>query len=263
MSKDYYSILGVDKSASAADMKKAYRKLAVKYHPDKNPGDKEAEEKFKELSEAYETLSNPEKKEVYDNPGFSSMGGFSNMDDLFAQHFGGGYGATQSKTRPTRGQDIRHSLSISLYDLLSCEKQQVTFSFRNMCSGCNGTGAEEMMKCEVCEGRGMVQNAQTRGNSRIMSMSPCPTCRGLGQQTKSHCKKCIGGTMEDKVDVLVSIPKGASHGAILRVPGKGVNGTYGGPRGNLFVQLNLTLPDFDSLSDKQKKCLRDIKSNVL
>ena len=259
---NYYKILGVEKSASPDDIKKSYRKLAVKYHPDKNEGDKVCEDKFKEISEAYEVLSDPAKKSEYDNPTVNSHASFggrnfgkTSMEEMFAQHF---TRRRPPENRPIVGGDIQQTIKVSIYDILSESKKEVHVDFVDVCSKCNATGAESLDHCSDCNGMGMVQSSHMNGNSRMIAMQPCMTCQGAGKIRKGTCKHCSGGRIQSKVDVVFTVPKNANHGTTLRLQGKGMNGIHGGPKGNLYVQLHLELPKLDSLSDKQKKVLKDI-----
>jgi molecular chaperone DnaJ len=265
---NYYKLLGVSKDANADEIKKAFRKLAVKYHPDKNQDNKEAEEKFKEINGAYETLSDPAKKAEYDNPSYTNMngnrysgngGGGPSMDDIFAQHFAQ-RARRQNTDFPRKGGDIKHTVDVSLYEVISGAKKKVKVEFKDVCTYCNGTGAEKIERCSDCDGRGMVQVSINNGNSRMVSIQPCMSCQGQGRKRVGTCNSCAGnGFINEKIDVSVTIPKNSNHGSILRLADKGMSGIYGGPKGDMYVQLNLNLPSLDSLNDKQKKCLKGIK----
>ena len=258
MSKDYYSILGVDKSASADNIKKAYRKLAKKHHPDKNAGDEKAEAKFKEINEAYETLSDLDKKSSYDNP---SMGGFGNMDDFVSQHFGFGR-RNNNQVRPRKGGDLSDLLHVSINDIIKGTKKTLKFEFKDLCCDCNGTGASSMETCNDCNGNGMVQTIRQHGNTRMASMHPCPTCMGQGRIKKGNCSKCSNGTIYAEVKLSVKLPKGVEHGTVLRMTGKGMNGIYGGPKGDFYVKLHVDLPNYDKLTETEQKILETISGKL-
>lgn len=268
--KDFYETLGVGKDASAEEIKKAYRKLAQKYHPDSNPGDKEAEEKFKEVSEAYATLSKPEQRKEYDQVrrvaaqggfgGFGAgqpggfggfggaqqvrvedledlLGGFGGLGDLFG--FGGG-GAGGSRTRgPTRGADLQTELSVSFTDAAQGVTTAVRVDGAARCSHCGGSGAEpgtSVTTCPTCGGRGTV--AQNQG---FFSFSqPCPQCRGTGKLIETVCSVCRGsGTENRSRTVKLRVPAGVKDGSTLRLRGKGAPGANGGPAGDLLVRVRV------------------------
>ena len=260
MSEDYYSILGVNKSSSQDDIKKAYRKLAKKHHPDKNAGDSASEDKFKKINEAYETLSNEDKKRSYDNPhsrGFGSMGNFGD----FASHFGFGSG-NRRHDAPRKGNDLQDILRVSIYDVVKGTNKKVKASFKDICTACNGTGAEKMNHCEDCNGNGMIQRVVQRGNSRMASMQPCHKCQGVGKIKIGKCSKCINGQVDAKVSVSLAIPKGVEHGSVLRIVGKGMSGIYGGPKGDFYVKLHLDLPDYSKLTKKEQEVLETISGKL-
>jgi molecular chaperone DnaJ len=261
--RDYYEILGVERSASDEEIKKAYRKLAVKYHPDKNPGDKAAEEKFKELGEAYEALSDPQKRAAYDQYGHSAFdprtragrggggfgGGFHDPFDIFREVFGGGGGASifdeffgggrADPNQPQRGSDLRYEMEITLEDAAhGCEKE-VTISKAERCDACHGTGGEEGSKiksCPTCGGRGQVLTS--RGIFSIAQT--CPACEGAGRIIEKPCRACRGSGRRDRhAKIHLRIPPGVDTGARLRSTGNGDAGVRGGPPGDLYVVLHL------------------------
>ncbi|MFH1644643.1 MAG: molecular chaperone DnaJ [bacterium] len=257
--RDYYEILGVNKNASNDEIKKAYRKLAIKYHPDKNPGNKDAEEKFKEATEAYEVLSNAQKKQKYDQFGHSGMQGgfdyhsysnmgdiFSNFEDIFADLFGGaGFTKRSKKAGPTpqRGHDLSQILTISLKEAyLGCKKEIRIYRYEK-CPTCNATGAEPGTKpttCSNCGGTGSVQHRQ----SFFAFSRPCPKCGGRGFEIKNPCKICKGQTRIQKHEKLnITIPAGIYNEAELRVPGKGDAGIFGGSNGDLYLIIHVTQDD--------------------
>ncbi|MBQ9336370.1 MAG: molecular chaperone DnaJ [Lentisphaeria bacterium] len=278
MSKDYYQILGVSKTATDAELKKAYRKLAVKYHPDKNPGDKAAEEKFKEVSEAYDVLSDPKKRAQYDQfgsdyfrpgagaGGFGGAGGqgggfrdpydiFSQMfgggaggagGDIFGQMFGGGTGSRRGRRsgRGQRGSDLEYHLDISFSDAVFGAEKRIRLSKYDICTDCSGSGAapgSSRSTCRHCGGSGQV--AAGGGLFGMGGVQPCPSCGGTGSVNTKPCPKCSGtGRHQVTKEVHVQIPAGVDTGSKLRVVREGEAGTQGGEPGNLYVIINV-LPD--------------------
>lgn len=263
--RDYYEVLGVAKTASADEIKKAYRKVAMKYHPDRNPGDKEAEEKFKEAAEAYEVLSNPDKRSRYDQFGHAAFeggaGGFGggasmNMDDIFSMfgdifggHFGGGGdpfssffgGGSRGGHRTPVGTNLRVTVKLTLQEIAKgCEKK-IKVRHDVLCEACNGTGAKNpssVQTCPDCHGTGHVTRVQRTILGNMQTSSPCPRCGGTGQIIKERCPKCNGSGVERKEDVItIKIPAGVGRGMQLTVEGKG-NAVRNGVPGNLFVLID-------------------------
>jgi molecular chaperone DnaJ len=260
--RDYYEVLGVNRQADADDIKKAYRKLAVKYHPDKNPGDKAAEEKFKELGEAYEALSDAQKRAAYDQYGHAAFdararagrggggGGFHDPFDIFRDVFGGGGGGSifeeffggggrSDPSQPQRGNDLRYDLEITFEEAaLGCEKE-ITVTKPDRCDGCNGTGSEPGSKtrtCGTCHGRGQV--ITSRGIFSIAQT--CPHCQGAGRVIEKPCRSCTGTGRKDRTTkITLRIPAGVDGGSRLRSSGNGESGLRGGPAGDLYVVLHL------------------------
>ena len=257
--RDYYEVLGVNRDAEAEEIKKAYRRLAVKYHPDKNPGDKTAEEKFKELGEAYEVLDDPQKRAAYDQFGHAAFdpraragraggfgGGFHDPFEVFREVFGGSgsifesvFGAGQDPSQPQRGDDLRYDLEISLEEAaLGCEKE-ISVSKPDRCDACNGSGMEHgsrMRTCSTCGGRGQVITA--RGIFSIAQT--CPHCKGAGRILEKPCKSCRGeGRYERSSKIRLRIPPGVDAGSRLRSSGNGEAGFRGGPPGDLYVVLHI------------------------
>lgn len=260
--RDYYEILGVAKDATPEEIKKAYRQLARKYHPDLNNGDKEAEEKFKEVQEAYEVLSDPSKRANYDHFGhagsdgnFSNMGGFGDVGDIFGDIFDsffgsgfgdvgfGGFGNQRSRNKSTRGADIRLELEISFEEAAFGTKKEVTFSRMETCPDCGGTGAEPGSSthvCEECHGEGRVRYINRTLFGEMQSIRTCPRCGGEGVIVDRPCKRCHGeGRVKMNKTLTLHIPAGVDDGMELKVKGEGEKGTKGGSAGDLFVRLKV------------------------
>ena len=268
--KDYYEVLGVIKSASAEEIKKAYRKLALKYHPDKNKGDKTAENKFKEASEAYHVLSDKERRSNYDQFGHAAFegsggrGGFSNFDftsafsDIFGsdifEDFFDGFGSTRGRGRRRssnfRGADLRYDLSISLEDAYNGKKQEINFSSNDKCMTCDGSGAEPGSKpvsCSSCGGHGQVRSSQ----GFFTIQQTCPECAGSGEQISNPCKDCRGmGKKQSRKKIFASIPKGVDDGTRIRLSGKGEAGIRGGGNGDLYIFVSIKNHNIFKRSDE-------------
>lgn len=244
--KDYYEILGVSKDATADEIKKAYRKLAMKYHPDKNPGDKNAEERFKEISNAYEVLSDPEKRRAYDQGGIKGvydMGfqGFTNTDDIF-RHFSDIFGDLsfgRMEAGPERGADLRYNLNVSFMEAAFGGERQIKVQRSEICSTCHGTGARpgtNPVTCPECMGRGFV----SRGGGLFNISTTCRRCGGAGKVVTTPCSSCSGsGTVIAQRTISIRIPPGSDTGTVLRLTGQGEAGTLGGPPGDLYVILQV------------------------
>lgn len=254
--RDYYEVLGVSKSASADDIKKAYKKLAKKYHPDMNPGDKAAEEKFKEANEAYAVLSDPDKRAKYDqfghdafdpssfagSGGFGGFGGFADFDlgDLFGSFFGGG---SRSRSGPARGEDLSYRLTVDFEEAAFGCKKTLEFTHTEQCGHCHGVGAENPSDAEVCPqcgGRGTVTVMRNIGFGSMQSTQVCPRCGGKGCIIKNPCTVCRGkGTVRRQKKLEVNIPAGIDDGQQIQLKGQGNAGEGGGPAGNLYVNVNI------------------------
>lgn len=252
--RDYYEVLGVSKGASDAELKKAYRKLAKKYHPDTNPGDKEAEKKFKEASEAYAVLSDADKRRQYDQFGhaaFENGGGgaggfdFSGMDmgdifgDIFGDLFGGG-SRRRDPNAPTRGANIRAQVRITLEEACFGVDKELDLNLKDECATCHGTGAKPGTTpetCTVCGGKGQVVHTQKSLFGMVQNVVTCSNCHGTGKVIKERCSDCGGsGYQSSRKKIQVSIPAGIDHGQSVRIRGKGEPGTNGGARGDLLVE---------------------------
>ena len=258
--RDYYEVLGVEKNASDSEIKKAYRKLAMKYHPDQNPGDKSAEEKFKEVNEAYEVLSNSEKKALYDQYGFAGVdpnfnpnagfggfgggfGGFGDLGDIFGDFFGGGASSSGRRTGPSKGQNVVAEIEISFEDAAFGCDQQITYSRVEPCATCHGTGCRdgaEPETCSYCNGRGTVRTQQNFMGMTMQSSQPCPKCGGAGKIIKDPCNTCKGkGKVRRNKTIKVKVPAGIDDGQSFRVRDEGNTGSNGGPNGDLLVTVNV------------------------
>ena len=255
--RDYYEVLGVEKSASAEEIKKAYRKSAMKYHPDRNPGDKQAEEKFKELGEAYEVLSDADKRARYDQfgfagvdpnygggggyggAGFGGFGGFGDFGDIFGEFFGGGSRRSRSQNAPRRGDDIGIRLEITFEEAAFGVEKELTYHRIENCTACNGTGSTDgqVETCSQCHGSGQVRTVQNFMGMQMQSQTTCPTCSGRGKIIKNPCSTCRGKTKVRKSrTVKTKVPAGIDHGQSFRIRGEGCVGSNGGPNGDVLVE---------------------------
>ena len=257
--RDFYEVLGVEKGASAEDIKRAYRKLAGKYHPDRNPGDKTAEEKFKEIGEAYEVLSDDDKRARYDqfghagvdpnfNPnagagfggfGGGGFGGFGDLGDIFGDFFGGG-SSRATQNAPRRGENVATRLELTFEEAaFGCEKEVSALRIEN-CGSCNGTGSADgsVETCSHCRGTGQVRTTQNFMGMQMQSTAPCPRCSGRGKVIKTPCNTCKGkGKVRRTQKIRVKVPAGVDEGQSVRVRGEGCVGSNGGPNGDLLVEV--------------------------
>ena len=265
--RDFYDVLGVSKNANPEELKSAYRKLAVKYHPDKNPGDKTAEDKFKEASEAYGILSDQEKKQNYDNFGHAAFeggggrqgggfgGGFGGADfsDIFEDFFGdfGGGGRTRGRRNSSnRGSDLRYDLSITLKEVYEGKKQDIKFSTTEKCNTCKGNGSKpghSPDRCTSCGGNGKIRTNQ----GFFTVQQTCPQCQGTGEEITNPCSDCNGqGNKQTSKKISVTIPKGVDDGTRIRLAGKGEAGSKGGANGDLYLFINVHSHDLFKRSDE-------------
>ena len=257
--RDYYEVLGVDKNADDATIKKAYRQLAKKYHPDMNPGDKEAEVKFKEASEAYAVLGDPDKRRQYDQFGHAAFeggagggaGGFGGFDfngadmgdifgDIFGDLFGGGRGR-RANNGPMQGANLRTQVRVTFEEaVFGCDKE-IELTLKDECSSCHGTGAKpgtSPVTCPKCGGKGQVVYTQQSMFGMVQNVRPCPDCNGTGKIIKEKCPDCYGtGYIASKKKISVTVPAGIDNGQSIRIRGKGEPGVNGGPRGDLLVEV--------------------------
>lgn len=258
--RDYYDVLGVEKSVDEAELKKAYRKKAMKYHPDRNSGDKEAEEKFKEINEAYEVLSDQEKRNMYDQFGHAGVnqqgggfgggfggGGFGGggFEDIINEMFGGGFGGggRSSRNRPQKGKNAQVNLTISFEEAAFGVKKDIEFYRTEECSTCNGTGAEPGTKkhtCDKCGGSGEIRYKQRSLFGESVSVATCDKCNGSGEIYETPCHTCKGhGKVKKSKKIEVNIPAGIYHGAKMNLRGEGNLGSKGGPRGDVYVVVSV------------------------
>jgi len=263
--RDYYDVLGINKSATADQIKSAYRKLAVKYHPDKNPDNKNAEDKFKEASEAYHVLSNHERKQNYDSFGHAAFenagggrGGFSDFDfsnhfsDIFEDFFGESFGGGRRRGRKSnyRGSDLRYDLSITLEEAYKGKKQDIKFSTSEKCNTCSGSGSKpghDAGSCSMCGGRGQVRSSQ----GFFTVQQTCPQCSGAGEEITHPCISCGGqGKKQASKRLSVTIPKGVDDGTRIRLSGKGEAGSRGAGSGDLYLFINVYSHELFKRSDE-------------
>lgn len=260
--RDYYEVLGLQKGATKDDIKKAYRKMAIQFHPDKNPGNKEAEEKFKEATEAYEILSDDQKRSAYDQFGFAGvegMGGgqqgyssafrdfediFGDFSGIFDSFFGGGRRASQSSGGVHQGANLRYDIEIPFEDAVFGTKVEIQYSHNETCTACHGTGAQGgsgKKVCPTCAGSGQVRRSQ----GFFSIASPCPTCGGEGFIIEHPCRECGGtGTQKKRQKIMVTIPAGIEDGKRVVIPHQGDAGPNGGPSGDLYVFIRVKPHDF-------------------
>jgi len=280
--KDYYVLLGLPKGASADEIKKAYRKLAIKYHPDKNPGDKAAEEHFKEVSEAYEVLSDTNKRQQYDQFGHAAFGagrggggfgggGFGGIDleealrtfmgasgggggSIFENFFGGGGGQTRNPNAPQQGADLRFDLDIDFEEAVLGSHREIRINVNETCTACKGSAAEPgsgKRTCKDCGGAGQV----VTGEGFVQFRQTCPTCRGAGEVISKPCSACHGqGLIRNKRTIDIKIPAGVETGSRLRVAGRGEGGRRGGPAGDLYIVLHVREHEFFKRNDLDIIC---------
>ena len=276
--RDYYEVLGVGKDAGADDIKRAYRKAAMKYHPDRNPGDKEAEAKFKEVGEAYEVLSDPDKKARYDQfgfagvdpnfaagqgggggfDGFGGFGGFGDLGNIFGEFFGGGGSSRRAgQNAPRRGENVMSRLELTFEEsAFGCEKEVNYYRIEN-CSACSGTGSADgaVETCSQCRGTGQVRSTQSFMGMQMQSTTTCPRCGGRGQIIKTPCATCKGkGKVRRSHRISVKVPAGVDAGQSVRVRGEGCVGSGGGPNGDLLVEISIRRHPIFRREDRDVLC---------
>ncbi len=276
--RDYYEVLGLQKGAGGEEIKKAYRKLAMKYHPDRNPGDKEAEEKFKEVGEAYEVLADDDKRARYDQFGFAGVdpnygagqggygsgfggfggfGDFGDLGDIFGDIFGGGRSRGNARNAPSRGEDVMSRLELTFEEAaFGCEKEVSGQRIEN-CSECHGSGASDgaTETCSYCRGSGQVRTQQNFMGMTMQSTTVCPQCSGRGKMIKNPCTVCKGkGKVRRTQRIKVRIPAGVDAGQSVRVRGEGCVGSNGGPSGDVLVQMRIRRHPIFSRQDTTVLC---------
>ena len=256
--KNYYDILGVDKKASADEIKSAYCKLAMKYHPDRNQGNAEAAEKFKEINEAHETLSDQQKRAAYDyeleHPGmggfgggfggFGGAGGFEDISDIFSSFFGGGFGGGGARTAQSAvGEDIQREMTLSFMDAAKGCKKTLTYTRNQPCESCRGTGAKDgtaYSTCSKCQGKGVVQQVQNTMFGRTIRQTVCPDCGGSGKKITEKCPDCKGkGSQRKETSVTIDIPAGVDNGSYMKKRGMGQAAPNGGTPGDLIIVFHV------------------------
>ncbi len=258
--RDYYEVLGVEKGAAAQDIKRAYRQMALKYHPDKNPGNKEAEEKFKEAAEAYEVLSNDDKRQRYDQFGHAGMGGpgnggpHMNMEDIFSQFgdifgghnpfesfFGGGGARTSGRRYVNKGSNLRIKVKLNLEEVANGVEKKIKVSKHVACETCKGSGAKDASsfnQCGTCRGSGVVRRVTNTILGQMQTTATCPSCHGEGQTIASKCRSCQGTGVKTGEEVIsINIPPGVAEGMQMTVSGKGNTAPRGGIAGDLLVVI--------------------------
>jgi len=266
--KDYYQVLGVSKNASDDELKKAYRRLAMKYHPDRNTEDKDAEERFKEVGEAYTVLSDPQKRAAYDQFGHEGVdpsmgggggftgGGFGDFADIFESVFGGGARRNSGSdgNRAFRGADLRYDLNLPLEEAVAGVETKIRIPTHTVCKTCKGSGSKPgtvPVSCTRCHGTGQIQMSQGFFSVR----QTCPNCRGLGKRIEDPCPTCYGqGRVQESKTLLVNVPAGVDNGDRIRLSGEGEAGMNGGPSGDLYVQITVKPHDIFVREDNHLSC---------
>ena len=251
--RDYYEVLGVSRTANDDELKKAYRKLAKQYHPDLNPGNKEAEAKFKEANEAYAVLSDAEKRKVFDQFGHAGLDGQGfgtggagfdiDLEDLFGSFFGGFGGGSRKRGGPQRGANLKYRMNLDFMEAAFGVERQITVNKEDHCDTCHGTGSRDGSapdKCSNCQGTGQVSQRQQTMFGTVMTSRPCPTCGGKGTIVKDPCPACNGrGRRQKSKSLHVKIPAGVNDGEMLTMRGEGEPGTLGGPYGDLYIEVHI------------------------
>lgn len=251
--RDYYEVLGVNKNASDDEIKKAYRTMAKKYHPDINPDNKESEANFKEANEAYEVLGDKQKRVQYDQfghadprAGFGNGGGFNGgfgFEDIFESFFGGGFGSARRQQGPVRGDDLRYNLQLSFEEAAFGVKKEITVTRNESCEECDGSGARKGTQpktCPTCHGAGQVRAVQNTIFGRVETMQTCQSCRGAGKTIENPCPQCNGrGLARKSRKIMVNIPAGINNEQAITIRGEGEVGSKGGPSGDLYVYITV------------------------
>ncbi|KGM97914.1 molecular chaperone DnaJ [Clostridium novyi A str. 4552] len=256
-SKDYYEVLGLSKGASDDEIKKAYRKLAMKYHPDRNQGNKEAEEKFKDINEAYQVLSDPQKKANYDQfgsadfngggfggGGFDFSSGMGGFEDIFDSFFGGGFSSSRRRNGPERGADLEYTVNLTFEEAVFGVEKEISITKNEKCDTCAGSGAKpgtNAKTCDKCGGTGQVRVQRNTPLGSFVSTSTCDKCSGTGKVIDEPCTTCHGkGTVRKNKKIKVKIPAGVDTGNVLPLRGQGEPGKNGGPSGDLYINIRVS-----------------------
>lgn len=252
--RDYYDVLGVARTATDEELKKAYRKLAKQYHPDLNPGNKDAEARFKEANEAYAVLSDQEKRRVYDQYGHAGVdgqgfGGFNgagfdiDLEDLFGSFFGGFGGGSRRRSGPQRGANLKYRMNLEFMEAAFGVERQITINKEDHCDACHGTGTRDGSapeRCATCHGTGQVNQRQQTMFGTVMTARPCPNCGGKGTFVKDPCPSCSGrGRRQKSKQLSVRVPAGINEGEMLTMRGEGEPGSQGGPYGDLYIEVHI------------------------
>jgi len=249
---NYYDVLGVSRNITQADLKKVYRKLSMKYHPDRNPNNSEAEEKFKKISEAYSVLSDANKRKEYDlfsSSPFSFFDGASPFSNL----------RRHNPRAPKAGADLRFIVRVPFYKVLFGEQHSIDFDYTDVCATCDGLGASETKTCSNCQGLGIIQHVSRAPGFNISSARPCPECKGNGVITVKPCSECSGGgTIKAHKHFEFTLPAGIHDGQVITFAQEGATGVFGGPKGTLIIKIFMLFPDVNIMSEKQKDFLRTL-----
>lgn len=253
MNKDYYNTLGVNRDASDEEIKRAYRSLAKKYHPDKNPGNKEAEDKFKDVNEAYEVLSDKKKRSEFDNPSDPFRG--------FADIFSRGFGTRRrpDPNAPRRGIDLKFVVDVPLSYFILGGKKIFTVNYKDVCVDCKGKGASETEQCTECGGQGTIFKTVRQHGMIMNSTTSCPKCNGTGEKTIKACESCNGlgnVPVNDRELSLEILPGHNRDGEVIRMTGEGGKGLNNGPNGDVYIKLRMTLPNKETLTEEQIELLK-------
>jgi len=262
-SRGYYKLLGVSPDSSQEDIKKAFRKLSMQYHPDKNPDNKEAEEHFKEINEAYSVISDPERRQQYDNPGipgfnFQSFGFGGAMGDYFNRVVPN-FQRQRRRNMPRKGRDLMYIIDVPISEFILGGKEEFSVEFDDMCNSCSGKGYKSSKTCPNCDGSGMIVHVQSGNGMHMQTSSPCGACRGSGEIGTEGCPECNGlGHVKAKRDYVIDIAPGSRDGDVMKQDGLGGIGMNGGPPGDLVVKLRMRMPRAEDLSEEQKEILVDL-----
>lgn len=258
---DYYKTLGVSKDASAEEIKSAFRKLAIKHHPDKNKGDKASEEKFKEINEAYSILSDPQKRQANDNPHQQHSG--IDINEFMARNFGAQHIRRPNPNAPRQGKPLKYMVDFPMALFITGDSSSLTVSYNDICLDCKGKGALNMITCPDCKGQGMINRVQENQGIHMMSSSPCQTCRGVGELGKEPCVKCAGQgqTLINNRVLNYTVPPNSSDGHVLTLHKQGGKGINGAPDGDVYIKLRMVLPKLESLSEDDIATLKRLSND--